>query len=146
MYRAPIPLVNVGTAFLDHYGRVWPYPLEELCPTCGQPDSCGDCNHSELSREDTERILLGSEVYEAMKAQQDLRETPFNKEEFERVVNQTVYTHRDIYKKVVAFLTQFPGQPSTILFKKFVHLDLRAIEKKGLIEHRNELWYVKTQS
>lgn len=33
----------------DKYGNTWPLaPSEEFCPTCGQPDNCGDCNHTEL--------------------------------------------------------------------------------------------------
>jgi hypothetical protein len=32
----------------DKYGRKWP-AYYELCPECGQPDNCGDCNHERLS-------------------------------------------------------------------------------------------------
>ena len=30
--------------------------LEELCPECGQPDNCGDCDHNPLSRDEIERL------------------------------------------------------------------------------------------
>jgi hypothetical protein len=33
----------------DKYGRKWNLPKSELCPKCGQPDSCGDCNHKKLT-------------------------------------------------------------------------------------------------
>jgi hypothetical protein len=32
----------------DRYGRFWALPERELCPECGQPDSCGDCTHEKL--------------------------------------------------------------------------------------------------
>ena len=32
----------------DKFGRVWDLPKSELCFMCGQPDSCGDCNHKKL--------------------------------------------------------------------------------------------------
>lgn len=47
---------------MDIFGRWWPYPIAELCPTCGQPDSCGDCNHNRLSDQDVGRILNADEV------------------------------------------------------------------------------------
>jgi hypothetical protein len=37
----------------DKYGRRWPvFDKRELCPVCGQPDSCGDCNHKRLPRKE----------------------------------------------------------------------------------------------
>lgn len=33
----------------DKYNRFWNLPDNELCPTCSQPDSIGDCNHARLS-------------------------------------------------------------------------------------------------
>jgi hypothetical protein len=33
----------------DIYGVEWNLPVEEICPTCGQPDNCGDCEHGRLS-------------------------------------------------------------------------------------------------
>jgi len=36
----------------DKYGRGWKLPVRELCPTCGQPDNCGDCNHKRLRNSD----------------------------------------------------------------------------------------------
>ena len=41
----------------DKYGRQWDSPSNEVCPTCGQPDSCGDCNHKKLRNKDV--IELG---------------------------------------------------------------------------------------
>jgi hypothetical protein len=33
----------------DQYGRRWPnLPVTERCSKCGQPDNCGDCNHTAL--------------------------------------------------------------------------------------------------
>lgn len=43
----------------DRYGRRWPYPENELCPECGQPDNVGDCNHERLGDEDVQMILHG---------------------------------------------------------------------------------------
>ena len=37
------------TLHQDKFGRAWDLPENELCPECGQPDSCGDCNHERLS-------------------------------------------------------------------------------------------------
>jgi len=45
----------------DKYGRTWDFPKNELCPTCGQPDSCGDCNHKKLSEKEV-KILKGEEI------------------------------------------------------------------------------------
>lgn len=42
----------------DKYGRFWNLPKNELCPKCGQPDNCGDCNCKKLSIKDVE-ILKG---------------------------------------------------------------------------------------
>jgi len=42
---------------MDRYGREWPFPTEELCPECGQPDSCGDCNHERLTDEEVVELL-----------------------------------------------------------------------------------------
>lgn len=47
---------------VDRYGRVWPFPTNELCHKCGQPDSCGDCNHKPLSNSD-HRELMGDTSY-----------------------------------------------------------------------------------
>ncbi len=44
----------------DKYGRSWNLPESELCPQCGQPDSCGDCDHTRLSAEDV--ALLGGVI------------------------------------------------------------------------------------
>lgn len=33
----------------DRFGRQWRLLPAELCPTCGQPDNCGDCSHDPLS-------------------------------------------------------------------------------------------------
>jgi hypothetical protein len=45
----------------DQYGRVWPYPKDGLCPECGQPDSCGDCNHEQLTAIEVVKILFGED-------------------------------------------------------------------------------------
>lgn len=37
----------------DVHGRVWRgIPRIERCPTCGQPDNCGDCEHGMLTIEE----------------------------------------------------------------------------------------------
>lgn len=41
---------------MDIYGYEWNLPADELCDDCGQPDSCGDCEHAKLS--DADRELL----------------------------------------------------------------------------------------
>ncbi len=38
----------------DKYGVKWELPENELCPDCGKPESCGNCDHSPLSQEDIE--------------------------------------------------------------------------------------------
>jgi len=30
--------------------------VEELCPECGQPDNCGDCDHTPLTDEERARL------------------------------------------------------------------------------------------
>ena len=44
----------------DLYGVTWDLPASELCPTCGQPDNCGDCSHKPLT-EDEVYELQGNE-------------------------------------------------------------------------------------
>lgn len=41
----------------DRFGRAWQLPKTELCPTCGQPDNTGECNHLPLTDEEVE--ILG---------------------------------------------------------------------------------------
>ena len=36
----------------DKFGRKWNLPKNEVCLKCGQPDSCGNCNHKKLSNKD----------------------------------------------------------------------------------------------
>jgi len=48
----------------DKFGRTWLLPQNELCPKCGQPDSCGDCNYKRLSSKQV-RILNGFELQAA---------------------------------------------------------------------------------
>lgn len=40
----------------DDFGRTWNLPDDELCPTCGQPDNCGDCDHTEMSEEEAKTL------------------------------------------------------------------------------------------
>jgi hypothetical protein len=42
----------------DRYGMTWNLPKNELCPKCGQPDNCGDCNCKKLTRNEV-RTLKG---------------------------------------------------------------------------------------
>lgn len=35
----------------DKFGRIWKLSKNELCFKCGQPDSCGDCNHKKISKQ-----------------------------------------------------------------------------------------------
>jgi hypothetical protein len=44
----------------DKYGRTWDFPPYELCDVCGQPDSCGDCNHQPLA--DEEVLEIGGQL------------------------------------------------------------------------------------
>ena len=46
------------TNYKDKYGRIWQLPKNELCPVCGQPDNCGDCQHERLKNSEVE-ILDG---------------------------------------------------------------------------------------
>jgi len=41
---------------IDRFGRIWDLPSNELCPTCGQPDSCGDCNHNPLEVREVRKL------------------------------------------------------------------------------------------
>ena len=43
----------------DKFGRTWKLPKNELCPKCGQPDSCGSCNHKRLTNKEVEMIKDG---------------------------------------------------------------------------------------
>jgi hypothetical protein len=54
---------------MDTFGRAWPYPKEELCQECGQPDNVGDCNHARLTDEEVLLILNGpdEDMEEAMR-------------------------------------------------------------------------------
>ena len=57
--KSPIAqaIANKVYGFQDKYGRSWPgFNQKELCPTCGQPDSCGDCNHKRLSKKEVLEI------------------------------------------------------------------------------------------
>jgi hypothetical protein len=40
----------------DKFGRLWIKPKDELCPECGQPDNCGDCNHKKISNEEAKEL------------------------------------------------------------------------------------------
>ncbi len=51
----------------DKYGRIWDLPKEELCPTCGQPDNCGDCSHQPLTVAQVKQ--LASDVDQQVSAQ-----------------------------------------------------------------------------
>jgi hypothetical protein len=37
------------------YRQAWPDEYE-LCLTCGQPDNCGDCDHTPLTQEQVEKL------------------------------------------------------------------------------------------
>jgi len=43
----------------DKFGRTWKLPKNELCHKCGQPDSCGDCNHKRLTNKEVEYLKNG---------------------------------------------------------------------------------------
>jgi hypothetical protein len=45
---------------IDRWGRNWPSEME-LCPDCGQPDNCGDCDHTRISDEDRLTLIHGDE-------------------------------------------------------------------------------------
>lgn len=60
LHEADCPVVELNRDAFKHkdrFGRTWPYPKNELCPECGQPDSCGDCNHQPLTDADVADIL-----------------------------------------------------------------------------------------
>lgn len=49
--------INGDRYRIDIFGRQWPFTsLEEFCPTCGQPDNCGDCSHGDLGDDDAKNI------------------------------------------------------------------------------------------
>jgi hypothetical protein len=37
------------------YRQAWPERIE-LCPECGQPDNCGDCNHGPLTHDEVREL------------------------------------------------------------------------------------------
>jgi|TARA_R110000803_G_scaffold112660_4_gene181026 hypothetical protein len=49
--------IFVSKVTIDNYGVKWKLPINELCSSCGQPDSVGECNHKPLSYENVE--ILG---------------------------------------------------------------------------------------
>ena len=46
----------MNKGYKDKFGRKWFLPIRELCPICGQPDNCGDCNHKKLYRADVKYL------------------------------------------------------------------------------------------
>lgn len=42
----------------DIAGHIWPADYI-VCSICGQPDNCGDCDHTPLSDTEAEQILTG---------------------------------------------------------------------------------------
>jgi hypothetical protein len=48
----------------DKFGRIWSLPKNELCPKCGQPDSCRNCLHKRLTN--VEVIRLGGKFSPAV--------------------------------------------------------------------------------
>ncbi len=58
IFNASVKVAEKG--YTDKFGVTWYLPKEELCPECGQPDSCGDCNHTQLSEEDVKKLKQGS--------------------------------------------------------------------------------------
>ncbi len=50
-------VIKVKDGYRDIYGRIWDIPRNELCRDCGQPDSCGDCNHNRLTNKEVK--ILG---------------------------------------------------------------------------------------
>jgi len=40
----------------DLFGRKWNRPAYQLCPTCHQPDDCGDCNHKPLNPDEVREL------------------------------------------------------------------------------------------
>jgi len=58
----------------DRHGRNWPYPQSELCPTCRQPDTNGDCNHIKLSDFEALQVVYGVDHPIIINAESDLME------------------------------------------------------------------------
>ena len=48
----------------DWYGRTWPDGTD-TCPTCGQPDNCGDCTHTRLHSSEARELgaVTGAERF-----------------------------------------------------------------------------------
>jgi len=48
----------------DLYGRTWPDGTD-TCPTCGQPDNCGDCTHTRLHSSEARELgaVTGAERF-----------------------------------------------------------------------------------
>ncbi len=49
------------TITTDRFGRKWDLPESELCPECGQPDNCGECNHEPYT-DDEAATLRGEDI------------------------------------------------------------------------------------
>ena len=47
----------------DRYGRTWPEGTE-VCPSCGQPDNCGECNHHRLSADQAQELGAIDGIYQ----------------------------------------------------------------------------------
>ena len=45
----PITAIKKGWKY-DRFGNRWPGDFV-VCPECGQPDNCGDCNHAPCTPE-----------------------------------------------------------------------------------------------
>ena len=40
----------------DKFGIYWDLPESELCKVCGQPDNCGDCDHTQIQRNEAAQL------------------------------------------------------------------------------------------
>lgn len=49
-------LNDVVSEYLSDYGVQYE---DETCPECGQPDNCGDCDHTPLSPDELESLKGG---------------------------------------------------------------------------------------
>lgn len=71
----------------DTYGRDWSeLPWEELCDECGQPDNCGDCDHTKLSDEEVAQLKGGPIVWSVDRSDLDyFANRPVTDEEADRI-------------------------------------------------------------
>jgi hypothetical protein len=114
----------------DAYGRKWDIPKNERCRVCGQPDSCGDCNHNPLSEKEV--LYLGGKITKEKTKKWDPMKKSFNGE-----------TRWGFVSKKYSGLLKGPEWEEPILYKtkKAAMEELKDIEASDEVVVKVELTY-----